>query len=34
VMGPPIVWLASPDAAGIHGERIVAADFETWLETR
>jgi NAD(P)-dependent dehydrogenase (short-subunit alcohol dehydrogenase family) len=31
VMGPPIVWLASPDAAGIHGERLVATDFETWL---
>jgi gluconate 5-dehydrogenase len=31
VMGPPIVWLASPDAAGIHGERIVATEFETWL---
>jgi NAD(P)-dependent dehydrogenase (short-subunit alcohol dehydrogenase family) len=34
VMGPPIVWLASPDAAGIHGERIVATDFETWLAMR
>jgi gluconate 5-dehydrogenase len=27
VMGPPIVWLASPEAAGVHGERIVAKDF-------
>jgi gluconate 5-dehydrogenase len=27
VMGPPIVWLASPAAAGVHDERIVAADF-------
>ena len=28
VMGPPIVWLASPAAAGVHDERIVAIDFE------
>jgi gluconate 5-dehydrogenase len=28
VMGPPIVWLASPAAAGVHGERIVATEFE------
>lgn len=27
VMGPPIVWLASPEAAGVHGRRIVANDF-------
>jgi NAD(P)-dependent dehydrogenase (short-subunit alcohol dehydrogenase family) len=27
VMGPPIVWLASPDATGVHGERIVATEF-------
>lgn len=32
VMGPPIVWLASPEAAGVHDERIVAADFERWLD--
>jgi gluconate 5-dehydrogenase len=32
VMGPPIVWLASPAAAGVHDERIVAADFEQWLD--
>ncbi len=25
IMGAPIVWLASPDAAGVHDERIVAA---------
>jgi len=31
VMGPPIVWLASDEAAGVHDERIVAADFESWL---
>jgi NAD(P)-dependent dehydrogenase (short-subunit alcohol dehydrogenase family) len=27
VMGPPIVWLASPEAAGVHDRRIVAKDF-------
>jgi NAD(P)-dependent dehydrogenase (short-subunit alcohol dehydrogenase family) len=27
VMGPPIVWLASPEAAGVHDERIVATEF-------
>jgi NAD(P)-dependent dehydrogenase (short-subunit alcohol dehydrogenase family) len=34
VMGPPIVWLASPAAAGVHGERIVAVEFERWLRDR
>jgi gluconate 5-dehydrogenase len=34
VMGPPIVWLASADAAGVHDERIVASDFESWLAAR
>ena len=34
VMGPPIVWLASDDAAGVHDERIVAAEFEHWLRAR
>ena len=34
VMGPPIVWLASDDAAGVHDERIVAVDFERWLRDR
>jgi NAD(P)-dependent dehydrogenase (short-subunit alcohol dehydrogenase family) len=28
IMGPPIVWLASAEAAGVHDERIVAAEFE------
>ena len=28
VMGPPIVWLASRAADGVHGERIVATEFE------
>jgi gluconate 5-dehydrogenase len=34
IMGPPIVWLASPAAAGVHDERIVARDFEQWLAAR
>ncbi len=34
IMGPPIVWLASADAAGVHDERIVARDFEDWLAAR
>jgi gluconate 5-dehydrogenase len=34
IMGPPIVWLASPDSAGVHDERIVARDFEEWLAAR
>ena len=28
VMGPPIVWLASAAADGVHGERIVATEFD------
>jgi gluconate 5-dehydrogenase len=27
VMGPPIVWLASADAAGVHDRRIIANGF-------
>lgn len=34
IMGRPIVWLASPDAAGVHDERIIARDFDDWLEAR
>ena len=34
IMGPPIVWLASPAAAGVHDERIIAAGFEQWLAAR
>jgi len=34
VMGPPIVWLASDEAAGVHDERIIAAEFERWLHDR
>jgi gluconate 5-dehydrogenase len=31
IMGPPIVWLASPDAAGVHDQRIIATEFDDWL---
>jgi gluconate 5-dehydrogenase len=31
IMGPPIVWLASADAATVHDERIVAREFDGWL---
>ena len=34
IMGRPIVWLASPAAAGVHDERIVARDFDDWLQSR
>ncbi|GIG22494.1 gluconate 5-dehydrogenase [Cellulomonas chitinilytica] len=34
VMGPPIVWLASPEAESVHDQRIVAVDFERWLAER
>ncbi|WP_433319643.1 SDR family NAD(P)-dependent oxidoreductase [Micromonospora chersina] len=34
VMGPPVVWLASEDASGVHDERIVATDFAHWLRDR
>ncbi len=34
VMGPPIVWLASDDAAGVHDERVIAVEFERWLRDR
>jgi NAD(P)-dependent dehydrogenase (short-subunit alcohol dehydrogenase family) len=34
IMGPPIVWLASSEAEGVHNERIVATHFEAWLTTR
>ena len=32
VMGPPIVFLASPEAEGLTGRRIVARDFDRWLD--
>ena len=34
IMGPPIVWLASPQARDVHDERIVATDFQAWLPRR
>jgi NAD(P)-dependent dehydrogenase (short-subunit alcohol dehydrogenase family) len=34
IMGPPIVWLASAEADGVHNERIVATEFEEWLARR
>jgi NAD(P)-dependent dehydrogenase (short-subunit alcohol dehydrogenase family) len=34
IMGPPIVWLASPEASGVHDQRIVARDFDRWLAGR
>jgi gluconate 5-dehydrogenase len=34
VMGPPIVWLASAQAQGVHDERITASEFEAWLARR
>ncbi len=34
VMGPPIVWLASAAADGVHDERIVATEFDAWLTRR
>jgi gluconate 5-dehydrogenase len=34
IMGPPIVWLASGAADGVHDERIVATEFEEWLGRR
>jgi NAD(P)-dependent dehydrogenase (short-subunit alcohol dehydrogenase family) len=27
IMGPPIVWLASPEAKGVHDQRIIATNF-------
>jgi NAD(P)-dependent dehydrogenase (short-subunit alcohol dehydrogenase family) len=34
IMGPPIVWLASDEAADVHDERIVAIEFAAWLRER
>jgi gluconate 5-dehydrogenase len=31
VMGPPVTWLASAAAAGVHDQRIVATEFDQWL---
>lgn len=34
VMGAPVVWLASADAADVHDQRIVAKDFDEWRAAR
>jgi NAD(P)-dependent dehydrogenase (short-subunit alcohol dehydrogenase family) len=34
VMGPPVVWLCSPAARGVTGERITATEFPAWLAAR
>lgn len=34
IMGPPIVFLASNDATGVHDQRIVATEFADWLARR
>ncbi|MDT7741611.1 MAG: hypothetical protein QOE59_689 [Actinomycetota bacterium] len=34
IMVPPLRWLCSDDAAGVHDERLVAAEFDTWLAAR
>jgi gluconate 5-dehydrogenase len=34
VMAAPIRWLCSPQAEGVHDERIVATEFDDWLDKR
>jgi hypothetical protein len=34
IMGPPIVWMASDEANGVHDQRIIAKDFDDWLSQR
>ena len=34
IMGPPIVWLASAGARGVHDQRIIATEFENRLTER
>ena len=34
VMAIPIRWLCSPEASGVHDERIVATEFDGWLASR
>jgi len=34
IMVPPLRWLCSDAAAGVHDERLVATEFETWLAAR
>jgi NAD(P)-dependent dehydrogenase (short-subunit alcohol dehydrogenase family) len=33
VVGPPIVWLATQQATGLHDARIIASEFESWLSS-
>ncbi|MHB1716682.1 MAG: SDR family NAD(P)-dependent oxidoreductase [Acidimicrobiales bacterium] len=33
IMGPPVVFLASEEARGVTGERIVAREFDEWLSS-
>jgi hypothetical protein len=33
-MVPPIVWLCSPEADGVHDQRIATTEFEEWLARR
>jgi gluconate 5-dehydrogenase len=34
VMGPPVRYLCSPEAADVHDERVVATEFDAWLAAR
>jgi gluconate 5-dehydrogenase len=34
VMAAPIRWLCSPEASGVHDERIVATEFDSWWASR
>jgi NAD(P)-dependent dehydrogenase (short-subunit alcohol dehydrogenase family) len=34
VMVPPLRWLCSDAAAGVHDERLVATEFDAWLAAR
>jgi gluconate 5-dehydrogenase len=33
VLGPPIVWLASPQARDVHNERMIVTSFSAWLHS-
>jgi gluconate 5-dehydrogenase len=34
VMSAPIVWLASAAAADVHDQRIIASEFDEWINRR
>ena len=34
IMVPPLRWLCSDAAAGVHDERLVATEFDAWLAAR